>query len=82
MELAVKSLEKSRLSSIEKRMLQNEISIVSDLHHKNIAKCKGIYESRTHIHIVMERVTGGELYEFLNKKKVFPGNPLVLHCFL
>lgn len=59
------------LSRKEKSLLNNEINILPMLHHKNIAKCIEVLETKTHIHIVMERITGGELYEFLKKKKSF-----------
>jgi len=48
------------------------------LHHKNITNYKNVIETQTHIFFIMERVTGGELYEFLKKKKFFTGKKAYL----
>ena len=73
LEYAMKCIEKKKLNSTEKRLLQNEINIVKDLHNKNIAKCVDVIETRAHVNIIMEKVGGGELYEFLRKKMYFTG---------
>lgn len=70
----MKTIEKAKLSPKERELLQNEISIVRNLYHKNVAKCVDIVESRTHVYVVMERVEGGELFELLKKHRYFTGN--------
>eukprot|EP01022_Parablepharisma_sp_SALTPOND_P004493 TRINITY_DN1203_c0_g1_i10.p1 TRINITY_DN1203_c0_g1~~TRINITY_DN1203_c0_g1_i10.p1 ORF type:complete len:446 (+),score=48.92 TRINITY_DN1203_c0_g1_i10:1202-2539(+) len=68
MEYAMKCIEKAKLDPMERRLLQNEISIIKDLRHKNVSRCIDVYENQTHVKILMELVTGGELYEFVKKK--------------
>jgi len=68
---ATKSIQKSKLTSIERHMLCNEINVIKDLKHKNVAKCVDVYETKTTINIVMELVSGGELHEFIKRKVYF-----------
>ena len=72
-EFAMKAISKSKLTLKEKGLLQNEISLVKGLEHKNITRCYDIIETSTHVNIISERVYGGELYEFLKKKQAFTG---------
>ena len=60
---AVKIIEKAKLEPEEKALLRTEIAVLKLVNHPNIIKMEGIYESRTHIYIVMEKLTGGELFE-------------------
>ncbi|OXB54538.1 hypothetical protein ASZ78_002609 [Callipepla squamata] len=56
---AVKMMKKT----IDKKMVRTEIEILHRLSHPNIIKLKEIFESPTHISLVLELVTGGELFE-------------------
>ena len=33
------------------------------VNHPNIIRMEGLYENKTHIYIVMEKLSGGELFE-------------------
>ena len=41
------------------------------MNHPNIIKLEGIYETRTHMYIVMEKLLGGELFERIVGKPRF-----------
>lgn len=52
-------------------MLISELSIIKNMHHENIVQCIDVVETFTHVYIVMENVKGGELFDFLKRKKYF-----------
>lgn len=60
---AVKIINKSQIEPEEKTLLRTEIAVLKLVDHPNIIKLEGIYESQTHIYIVMEKLNGGELFE-------------------
>ena len=68
---AVKIIEKSKLEQEEKEFLRTEIAILKLVNHPNIIKMQGIYESRTHMYIVMEKLSGGELYGNIVNRPLF-----------
>jgi calcium/calmodulin-dependent protein kinase I len=59
---AVKIIDKTTIAKADKDSLRNEIAILKLVHHPNIVHMEGVFESRRHIHIVMEKVHGGELF--------------------
>ena len=67
-EYAVKKIEKGKLNLKELDLLQNEISIIPGLYHKSVARYINIMESKTDMYIIMEKVEGGELHEYLQKR--------------
>ena len=50
-------------------MFKNEIIILQNLNHPNIAKFVDVKKSKNHYYIIMEYCNGGELYEALEKYK-------------
>ena len=60
---AVKVIDKASIETEEKILLRTEIAVLKLVDHPNIIKMEGLYESRTHIYIVMEKLNGGELFE-------------------
>lgn len=60
---AVKIIEKATLEADEKELLRTEIAALKLVHHPNIVNLEGLYETRTHMYIVMEKLNGGELFE-------------------
>ena len=60
-EVAVKSILKKNIRRIE--TLKREIKIMLQLDHRNIVKLHDVFEDNTHLHIVMELCTGGELFD-------------------
>lgn len=52
-EVAVKIIEKKRVGT-KKDMLQTEIDILQKVHHPNVVALKELFETSTHIYLVME----------------------------
>ncbi|XP_046357232.1 calcium/calmodulin-dependent protein kinase type IV-like [Haliotis rufescens] len=48
---------------VDKKVVRTEIGILLKLSHPNIIRLKEIYETRTDITLVLELVTGGELFD-------------------
>ena len=70
--------EKCAIKIVDKRLLENvndiqrlrkEIKILKKIRHKNIIQLYDIMESKTNLYFVMEYCKGGELFDFIVKKK-------------
>merc|ERR1711874_767653 len=64
---AVKIIDKKALKGKEDS-LENEIRVLKRLDHRNVVKLLEAYESRTCVYLVMELVTGGELFDRIVEK--------------
>ena len=63
---AVKIIEKARAATASRRpgaSLRDEAQILLDVHHANIVAVRGVYETARYYYIVLELVTGGELFD-------------------
>ncbi|KAH3756511.1 myosin light chain kinase [Pelomyxa schiedti] len=65
--VAVKIVDKKAMGDYSKT-LQNEVSILKNLHHPNIISLRDIAETHDKIHLVTDLVTGGELFERIVQK--------------
>jgi len=63
----IQSLEKQGMEKQVKR----EISVLKSMKHSNIVQMKEVLKSTNHIYIVMEIVTGGELFDKIVAAKKF-----------
>ena len=52
-EVAVKIIEKKRVGT-KKEMLQTEVDILQKVHHPHVVSLKEMFETSTHIYLVME----------------------------
>ena len=52
-------------------MLLNELQILHDLSHPNIMGVKQLLKDKKNYYIISEIISGGELYELINKEKYF-----------
>ncbi|KAL7748795.1 hypothetical protein RI367_005708 [Sorochytrium milnesiophthora] len=59
---AVKIIDKAKCRGKE-HMIQSEVAILKRVRHKNIIRLHEMYESPTKIFLIMELVTGGELFD-------------------
>jgi 5'-AMP-activated protein kinase catalytic alpha subunit len=67
--VAIKVLEKTRISKIEdKERINREMAIMKKLHHYNIVKLYQIVENKLTIYLIQEHVQGKEFMEYLTKK--------------
>jgi serine/threonine protein kinase len=53
------------------RYLVKEIEILRLLDHPNIIKLIEVYEDETHVHLVLEYLNGGELFEHISRVGTF-----------
>lgn len=71
-DVAIKVIEKSKMSSHERELLRSEVAILRLLRHPHVISLREILDSCTHIYIVMEYVKGGELYDLIQQKRKLP----------
>lgn len=65
--VAIKSISTSRISSAtEKEKLENEISLMKTLNHKNIVRLYGVERLRSYYFLIMEYCNDGDLIHFLH----------------
>jgi calcium-dependent protein kinase len=67
---AVKIVDLSKYTT-EKRLtqLKTEVRIGSQVNHTNIIRLEEVYESDTHLYLVQELCTGGDLFDYLKSHK-------------
>lgn len=61
-EVAVKVVDKSHLNSSQKNFIHKEVAILRACKHPNIVKLYELVENRQNFFIIMELVSGGELF--------------------
>jgi calcium/calmodulin-dependent protein kinase I len=61
-QFAVKCIEKKALKGKEDS-LHNEIAVLKKVKHPNIVQLLDLCDNKTHLYLVMELVTGGELFD-------------------
>jgi len=64
---AIKVIDKKALKGKEDS-LENEIRVLRRLHHPNIVELLEVHEDKTKVYLVMELVTGGELFDRIVEK--------------
>jgi len=64
---AIKVIDKKALKGKEDS-LENEIRVLRRLHHPNIVELLEVHEEKTRVYLVMELVTGGELFDRIVEK--------------
>ncbi|XP_072239060.1 calcium/calmodulin-dependent protein kinase type 1D-like [Leuresthes tenuis] len=65
---ALKCLKKKHLVQSN---LENEINVLRRIKHENVVELEDFYESRTHYYLVMQLVSGGELFDRILDKGVY-----------
>lgn len=66
---AVKSFQKHRLGSEARAELRREVEVYLKLDHPHVARLEDVFETDRDLHIVMELMAGGELYDRLAKRR-------------
>eukprot|EP01116_Phalansterium_solitarium_P016217 TRINITY_DN371_c0_g1_i1.p1 TRINITY_DN371_c0_g1~~TRINITY_DN371_c0_g1_i1.p1 ORF type:complete len:565 (-),score=87.88 TRINITY_DN371_c0_g1_i1:695-2389(-) len=69
-EYAVKMIDKKSVGA-KKMMVQTEIDILRLAHHPNVLYIKEMFEDSKHINLVMELVTGGEVFDTVGEFGVY-----------
>ena len=72
-EFAIKSMEKYKIIQCVRTFesLFSEIDVLRELDHKGIIKLFCVYESDSHIHLIMEYLKGGELFDHIQNCTAF-----------
>lgn len=60
---AVKVFNRERMSRELQRQIKEEIAIIKHVRHPNVVNLREVLASRTHVYVVLELVTGGELFD-------------------
>uniref|UniRef100_A0A8D3EES6 Death-associated protein kinase 3 n=1 Tax=Scophthalmus maximus TaxID=52904 RepID=A0A8D3EES6_SCOMX len=72
-EYAAKFIKKRRLSSsrrgVSREEIEREVNILREIQHSNIITLHDIYENKTDVILILELVSGGELFDFLAEKE-------------
>jgi len=70
-EYAVKILNKRKAGKVAIQSAFNEVEILQKLSHPNIIGCRGYFDSNSSVQIVLELVSGGELFDRIVTMKYF-----------
>uniref|UniRef100_A0AAQ5XJQ1 non-specific serine/threonine protein kinase n=1 Tax=Amphiprion ocellaris TaxID=80972 RepID=A0AAQ5XJQ1_AMPOC len=65
--VAIKCIPKKALEGKE-NSIENEIAVLHKLKHTNIVSLEDIFESKSHLYLVMQLVSGGELFDRIIEK--------------
>ncbi|XP_072276778.1 calcium/calmodulin-dependent protein kinase type 1 isoform X2 [Pyxicephalus adspersus] len=65
--VAIKCIPKKALEGKE-TSIENEIAVLRKIKHTNIVSLEDIYESRSHLYLIMQLVSGGELFDRIVEK--------------
>jgi calcium/calmodulin-dependent protein kinase I len=68
-EFAIKIIDKTSLESDDQIALQSEVEILSQIDHPNIVKLHEIFDEKNRFSMVMEIMTGGELFDRIVEKE-------------
>uniref|UniRef100_A0AAY5KIC8 non-specific serine/threonine protein kinase n=1 Tax=Esox lucius TaxID=8010 RepID=A0AAY5KIC8_ESOLU len=72
-EYAAKFIKKRRLSSsrrgVSREEIEREVNILKEIQHSNIITLHDIFENKTDVILILELVSGGELFDFLAEKE-------------
>ena len=66
--VAVKIINKEKLSESVLQKVEREIAIMKLIEHQNVLSLYDVYENRKYLYLVLEHVSGGELFDYLVKK--------------
>eukprot|EP01053_Blabericola_migrator_P002783 Blabericola_migrator_1__2782@NODE_1796_length_3779_cov_80_525862_g1158_i0_p1_GENE_NODE_1796_length_3779_cov_80_525862_g1158_i0NODE_1796_length_3779_cov_80_525862_g1158_i0_p1_ORF_typecomplete_len1184_score182_94Pkinase/PF00069_25/3e74Pkinase_Tyr/PF07714_17/9_4e45Kinaselike/PF14531_6/1_3e16PH/PF00169_29/2_2e16Kdo/PF06293_14/2_7e12EFhand_7/PF13499_6/2_9e09EFhand_7/PF13499_6/5_4e03EFhand_1/PF00036_32/2_6EFhand_1/PF00036_32/3_4e05EFhand_8/PF13833_6/0_27EFhand_8/PF13833_6/0_00041Pkinase_fungal/PF17667 len=65
---AIKIINKNRMTQHEKELLRGEMSILRLLRHPHVIYLKSLVTTKDILHIVMELVPGGELFDAISQR--------------
>lgn len=68
---AIKIVTKSKLTEEDETALKDEISVLSELQHKNIIRLYDVFDEKEFYYLVTEKMTGGELFDRIVQKSYY-----------
>merc|ERR1712232_869677 len=69
---AVKAFDLCNMEDTEKLRLESEVEVFLSMDHPHITRLYDVYESDKYLHLVMECMEGGELFERVTELRRFP----------
>lgn len=70
-EVAVKIIDRKDLGEDEEVALKTEVEILSNLDHPNVVKMFEVFEEEDYLYIILELMTGGELFDRIVEKESY-----------
>ena len=67
----VKKIDKLNFTKSQNESIKNEIKILTEVNHPNLLKIIEYYEKDDSLYIVTEYLEGGELFDYITKRKHF-----------
>ncbi|XP_051926157.1 death-associated protein kinase 2 isoform X1 [Hippocampus zosterae] len=58
------------LLGLERSRVEQEVEVIQALRHPNIIALKDVFESRAEVVLILEIVSGGELFDFIAEKEI------------
>ena len=72
--VAVKIIDKSRLSAMDMDHLHHEVRVMKLLRHPNVVRLYQVVDTQTRLYLILELGSGGDLYEYITKNSVMNEN--------
>ncbi|XP_078669713.1 serine/threonine-protein kinase BRSK2-like isoform X3 [Branchiostoma floridae x Branchiostoma belcheri] len=66
--VAIKIVNREKLSESVLQKVEREIAILKLIEHPHVLRLYDVYENRKYLYLVLEHVSGGELFDYLVKK--------------
>lgn len=66
--VAVKIINREKLSESVLLKVEREIAIMKLIEHPHVLGLYDVYENKKHLYLILEHVSGGELFDYLVKK--------------
>lgn len=70
--VAVKIVSRKVAKDVHLKFLPRELDALRTLRHRNIIQLVEVLESQEHMYIIMELAEGGDLLDYINKKRFLP----------
>jgi len=68
---AVKAFKLSSISSDKRAQLDSEVAVFLEMDHPHVARLHDVYETTEQLHLIMECLEGGELFDRVTERKRF-----------
>ncbi|XP_048584994.1 serine/threonine-protein kinase BRSK2 [Nematostella vectensis] len=72
--VAVKIIDRTKLSEQVLTKVEREIAIMKLIEHPHVLGLYDVYENRKHLFLILEHVSGGELFDYLVRRGRLPIN--------
>ncbi|XP_050426449.1 serine/threonine-protein kinase BRSK2 isoform X2 [Adelges cooleyi] len=67
-EVAIKIINREKLSESVLQKVEREIAIMKLIDHPHVLGLSDVYENKRYLYLILEHVSGGELFDYLVKK--------------